>query len=171
LASFEMPRFVAQHTHERIAYFLDSPWLALPGFFLWAVGILQPFAMIGLWFVRKHPRKDWNSVKILILGTFLGIYACFLFTPDMAASFRMVLLIPVIMLYSLYCWDYLAAKPFWRRVGLIFLLSGVYFQIGYTIKNMESQSSVYAKNRGLMTKAIEAKDYRLLAERRPGSLY
>ena len=172
VASFEMPRFVAEHTRQRIDYFVQSPWLLLPGAFLWLAGYFQPGAMIVLWFFKDHPRRDWNEIKWLMAGTFFLIYACFLFTPDMAASFRVILLFPIVMIYSLYCWDYLAKRNnFWRILGMVFILAGVYFQVGYTLKNIQAQNSLYAQNQELMVKAIEAKDYRLLAERRPGSLY
>jgi len=171
IASFEMPRFIAEHTKERIAYLLNSPLLLLPGFFLWAVGYFQPLGMILLWFVKKHPRPDWISVKYLGLGAFLLIYGCFLFSPDMAASFRIVLFFPLILLYSLYCYDYLRTHLFWRRLGLVFIGSVVIFQLGYTLKNIQSHQSVYAQNRDLMAQAIDQKDYRILSQRRPGSLY
>lgn len=172
IGSFELPRFIALNTHDRIHYLLDSPLLLLPGFFLWGAFFFQPVAMLGLWFVKRHPRRDWKEVKKLILGTFLVLYACFLFTPNMAASFRILLFFPLILLYSFYCWDFLARQSrWWRTAGLVFILSGVVFQAGYTVNNMKAKSSVYAQGREAMAKAIEAKDYRLYSERRPGSLY
>ena len=172
IASFEMPRFVAEHTRQRLDYFFASPWLLVPGLFLWLAGYFQPAAMVVLWFFKDHPRRDWPVLQRLMAGTFLLLYFCFLFTPDMAASFRVLLLFPVVMLYSLYCWDFLAAKSHaWRVLGVLFILAGVYFQIGYTVKNIEAHNSVYSQNRDLMVKAIEAKDFRILAGRRPGSLY
>jgi len=172
LASFEMPRFVAEHTHERLGYFLQSPWLLLPGFFLWAMGYLQPLAMLFLLPIRRHPRKDWKAVKTLAAASFFLLYVCFLFTPDMAASFRIYLFFPIVMLYSFYCWDFLAerGRP-WKILGTVFILSGVYFQVGYTLKNIQSKNSIYAQNQERMSQAIQAKDYRLLAERRAGSIY
>ncbi len=87
-----MPRFVAEHTRQRIDYFVQSPWLLLPGAFLWLAGYFQPGAMFALWFFKEHPRRDWSQIKWLMAGTFFLIYFCFLFTPDMAASFRVLLL-------------------------------------------------------------------------------
>jgi hypothetical protein len=171
IASFEMARFVGNHTRERVGYFLGSWWLLLPGFFLWGMWFVQVLSMVGIFFIRNHPRPDWKAVKTLAGGTFLLVYACFLFSPDMAASFRILLLFPVLFLYSFYGWDYFWKKPWGRVLGLAFILSAVYFQIGYAFNNWESGNSVYAQKRDLMAKAIEAKDYRLFAERREGSLY
>jgi len=171
IASFEMPRFIGEHTHERVLYLWNSPWLALPGFILWAAGYLQPALMIGVWFVPQIPLRNWTTMKSYLLGTFLLIYACFLFSPDMAASFRIVLFYPIIMLYSLYGYDYLAIKPIWRKVGLVFILCVIIFQMGYTIKNIQANNSIYARQKGLMTQAIDQKNFTLLAPRRPDSLY
>jgi hypothetical protein len=172
IVSFEMPRFVGLNSPERVGYFFQSLWLFLPGFFLWGAGYFQPAAMLVLWFFKKHPRPGWEPVKTLAAGTFFLLYACFLFSPDMAASFRILLFMPPLMLYSLYCWDYLARRDrIWRTLGLVFILSGVYFQIGYTFKNIQARDSIYSQDRGLMAEAIETRDYRLLAERRQESLY
>ncbi len=89
----------------------------------------------------------------------------------MAASFRILLFFPPLMLYTFYGWDWLWQKPWGRLWGLAFILCGVFFQAGYALKNWQSDNSLYAQKRDLMAKAIHAKDYRLFAQRRPGSLY
>jgi hypothetical protein len=172
LASFELPRFIGLNTQGRLDYLLGSTWLLVPGFILWAAFFFQPSAMLFLWFAQKHPRGDWKAVKKLILGTFLALYACFLFTPNMGASFRIVLFFPVVMLYSLYCWDYLARKSHvWRVLGAAFILSAVYFQAGYTLKSRQAKTSVYSQGHTAIANAIKSKNYRVYRERRPGSLY
>lgn len=171
IASFEMARFIGEHTRQRMAYLFHSPWLALPGFFLWGAWFFQVLALLALFFAPNHPRQDWKAVKTMAGLTFLIIYGCFLFTPDMAASFRILLFFPILFLYSFYCWDYLTQWKWCRIFGWLFILCVVWFQAGYTLKNIESGDSLYARNRGQMAKAIEARDYRLFAERREGSLY
>jgi hypothetical protein len=171
MASFEMPRFVGDNLRERVGYFFDTPWLFLPGFFLWAAGLFQPVGLLILWFFKKHPQPDWKAVKFLALATLLLLFACFLFTPNQPAPFRILLTFPNAMIYSLYAWSLLASKPFWKVIGIIFVISGVYFQVGYTIKNRTVHSSLYDQKRELIAKAIEEKNYRILGERLPGSLY
>jgi hypothetical protein len=171
ISSFELARFVGQHTRERLDYLFHSYWLSLPGFFLWGMWYLQVLAMLMFFFLRKHPRTDWTRIKILIGGTFLLLYACFLFTPDMAASFRILLFFPPLMLYAFYGWDWVWQKPWGRLLGLVFILCACYFQAGYTLNNLKTNNSIYAQNRDRMAKAIDAGDYRLFAERREGSLY
>ncbi len=52
LAAFEMPRFIGNHTDERLRYLAANP-LLWPGFFLWYFGFLQVLTFIGFLFVRK----------------------------------------------------------------------------------------------------------------------
>ncbi len=171
IASFEMPRFIGEHTNERIQYLLTSPLLAVPGFLLWLSGYIQPALMIGFWFVPEIPLRRWKPMKWLGLGAFLLLYGCFLFSPDMAASFRIVLFYPVIMLYSLYVYDYLAINPIWHKIGLAFILCVVLFQAGYTMKNIQTNNSIYARQKNQMAQAIDQKNFALLSPRRPDSLY
>ncbi len=170
-ASFELPRFLGEHTPERLDFLLKSPWLAGPGFFLWGAGILQAGVLFFLWFLRKHPRPDWGRVKYLTLVLILGVYFLFWFSVKPPSSHRYYEALPVIMIYSFYCWEFLASKRFWRILGAVFLIASIYFQIGYAIKTSERGISVYSQYRLRMQKAIEGKDYRFLAERRPYALY
>jgi hypothetical protein len=171
IASFEMARFVGENTRLRVEYFLHSYWLFLPGFFLWGMWYIQALAMLVFLFMKNHPRADWKKIRILLSGTFFLLYICFLFTPDMGASFRILLFFPPLMLYTFYGWDWIWQKPWGRLLGLAFILCSCYFQVGYTWNNVKTHNSTYAQTRNLMAKAIEAKDYRLFAERREGSLY
>ena len=170
-ASFELPRFLGEHTHERVAYLLESPWLAGPGFFLWAAGIFQCVLMLVLFFVRRHPRADWPAVKGVTLYFLATLYLEYWFSRKAPASHGFYEALPMVMIYSFYCWDYLAAKPFWRKAGLVFIVCAVYFQIGYLWKEDGRRQSVYFLYRAQMAQAIEHQDYRLLAERRDYAKY
>ncbi len=170
-ASFELPRFLGEHTPERVDFLLKSPWLAKPGFFLWGAGILQAGALFVLWFIRKHPRPEWVRVKFLTLAVVLAVYFLFWFSVKPPSAHRYYEALPVIMIYSFYCWEYLAVKRFWRILGVVFIFAAVFFQIGYAFKIHERGISVYSQYRVKMQQAIDGKDYRLLAERRPFALY
>jgi hypothetical protein len=170
-ASFELPRFLGEHTHERIAYLTDSPWLLPVGFFLFAVGIIQAAAMFLFLFLRKHSRPDWGAIRWTTLGLLAVIYFEFWFSRKPPSAIRYYEVLPLVMVYSFYCWDYFADKVFWKRFAVFFLVVGLYFQIGYAWKTAMNGTSVYSQYRVRMTRAIEAKDYRLLDERRPAALY
>ncbi len=171
IASFEMPRFIGDHTHEREMYLWTSPWLLVPGTFLWMSGYLQPLVMTGFAWVKNHPRIDWPWVKGLGIGTFLLVYGLFLFSPDMTASFRLVLLFPILFLYSFYCFDALMANRWWKWIGIAFIVFGVFFQTCYALKCMGGDTSIYSQYRDRMTQALRQNDYRIFSERRTGSLY
>jgi hypothetical protein len=170
-ASFELPRFLGPGLQERLAYLRSTPWLTAPGFLLWGIGLLQPLALIVIWFVRAHPRPDWRAMKHTTLGAFLTIYVLFWFSGRTPGSFRFAEILPLVMLYSFYCWDYLAARRAWRVAGVVFLAAAVCFQAGYALKSAHHGGSVYDQNRDRMARAIAEKNYHLLAERRSFAIY
>lgn len=170
-ASFELPRFLAEHTHQRWAYLKESPWLLVPGAFLWVAGLFQAVILCIFGFVKMEGKEDWKAIKIMTYLFVLIIYVLFWFSLLPPASNRFYEAFPFAFVYSLYCWEYLATRNFWRVLGVVFLIFGVWFQIGYAIKTDLSGNSVYSKCRDQMKKAIDARDYRLLADRRSGALY
>jgi hypothetical protein len=170
-ATFELPRFLGEHTHERIAFLLNNPWLTVPGFFLWITGILQAVAMVILWFFKNRSNPDWVPVKRLALGVFLTLYLFFWFSQKSPAAIRYYEVLPVAMIYSFYCWEILCPYRFWRIFAIVFLIAGVYFQIGYALQSDHRGISVYSQYRERMAMALEKKDYHLLADRRPYAPY
>ncbi len=170
-SSFELPIFLGQHTHERWDYLFSTPLLLLPGIFLYIAGILQAILLLIFSFVKMSKNKDWNAVRFSTLGLVMVIYVFFWFSMVAPASQRYYEALPFAMIYSFYVWEYLAEKRFWRILGVIFIISGIYFQLGYALKTDLKGNSVYTQNRERMKEAIDRRDYRLLAERRVGSLY
>jgi hypothetical protein len=53
----------------------------------------------------------------------------------------------------------------------IFIVSAIFFQVFYAIQTGVEGSSSYARDKDNIQKAIMAKDYTLLAQRRASSLY
>ena len=170
-ASFELPRFLGAGTQARVDYLLQTPWLAAPGFLLWGIGLIQPLMLVAIWFVRNHPRGDWRGIKFTTLGLFLLVYFLFWFSGRSPLSYRFVSTLPLVMLYSFYCWDYLSASRTWRVLGVVFLATSVVFQVGNAWKSARAGVSVYAQCKERIERAIQQKDYRLLAERRPTARY
>ena len=169
LASFELARFTGRDTAERLAFLRENLWLAPFAVFLGAVGILQPAAMIVLWFRKKTAREDWPALKRLTLLTVLLLCALFLFTSKAPASHTFYVTFPLAALYGFYCWDSLLARRGWRVFAAAFLACGVVFHAGLAAHNFP-RVSLYA-DRATAQAAISSKNYQLLGERRPGSLY
>ncbi len=170
-ACFELPRFIGDHTPERIQYLRDNPAITFPGYFLWVAGILQAVLMLVFWFQPKHTRPDWKGIKFLSLAVFIVLYLSFWFSIREPFAYRIYESLPIAMIYSFYCWDALIKIKFWRILGVVFILAAVYFQVFYTYKEWLRKESVYWQYRDRMAQALTAHDYRLLAERRPGTLY
>jgi len=169
LASFELARFVGRNTAERLAFLRENLWLAPLCLLLGAIGLLQPAAMIVMWFRGNAARDDWPQVRGLALLTVLLLCALFLFSPKRPASHTFYVTFPVAAIYGFYCWDALLNTRGRRAFAAVFLACGVVFHLGLAAHNFP-RVSLYA-DRGAAASAVSAKNPGLLGERRPGSLY
>jgi hypothetical protein len=168
-ASFEVARFVGGHTRERVEFLREEPWLAPLALFLFAVGVAQVAALLGSWFLRGHARTDWRAVKYLALFNVALLYLCFLFSLKPPQSNHLYVTLPVPVLYAFYCWDRLLTRPRWRKLAAVILVCGVLFHAGLAAYNLP-RVSLYV-DRGAAQRALDARDYRILGERRPGTRY
>jgi hypothetical protein len=168
-ASFEVARFLGGHTRERLALLGDAPWLAPFALFLFAVGIAQVAALLAFCFLRRHERPEWRAIKYLALANVLLLYASFLLSIKPPQSNHLYVTLPVPVLYAFYCWERLMARPRWRAFAKVVVACGIIFHAGLAAHNF-SRISIYVDRRAAQS-AIESKDYRILGERRPGSLY
>ena len=169
LASFELPRFIGRDTSSRVAFIRTNAWLLPFVIFLGVVGLLQPIALLVLWFRKETGQKDWRKIKYLTLFTLVLLYVSFLFSIKPPYSHTLYVTFPVVMLYSLYCWNMYLTRPGWRKFAAVFLVSGLIFNLGLAVNNLHRQS-LYL-DRGKVQAAIDARDYRILGERRAGARY
>jgi hypothetical protein len=169
LVCFELPRFIGENTTTRIAFLVDHWWLFLPGVLLLAGGIIQPFVMLFSWFKKDHPIPGWEPLKRMILGVYLMIAVSFWFTNKSPLSHIYLVFYPLLMLYSCYCWSLFAGGPRWRMTAKLFLVLGIYFQVGFSLA-VARKDSLYMY-REPVARALQEKNYHLVGERRPQSLY
>lgn len=169
LASFEIPRFIGNNSANRWIFLKEEWWLAPVTLFLVVIGILQPIAMIVLWFTKRPSQKDWAAIKWLALGSVLLLCVSFLFSIKSPASHTFYVLFPIAMIYSLYCWSRYLRKRAWQKFAAICLAGGVVFHAGLAAHNF-SRHSLYV-DRNVPQTAIRSKDPGVLGQRRPGSLY
>ncbi|MEP6911348.1 MAG: hypothetical protein ABI923_01255 [bacterium] len=169
LASFELPRFIGRDTSSRMAFIRTNAWLIPFVVFLGVVGLLQPIALLVLWFRKETAQKDWRQIKYLTLFTLALLYVSFLFSFRAPNSHTLYVTFPVVMLYSLYCWNMYLTRAGWRKFAAVFLVAGVIFNLGLAVANFHRQS-LYL-DRGKVQAAIDARDYRILGERREGTRY
>ncbi len=168
-ASFEVPRFLGAHTADRVAFLKDEIWLAPFAALLFIVGIAQVAALIAMWFFRQHQQADWLAIKYLMLLTIVFAYASFFFSIKPPQSNHLYLALPLVMIYSLYCWSRVLIHQRWQIFAKVFLACGIAFHIGVALHNF-SHISIYTERQKVQS-AIDQKDYRILGERRPGSKY
>lgn len=168
-ASFELPRFIGGNTGTRLAFMRAHPWLIPFVIFLTAVGILQPIALLILWFSKNHRQKDWKAIKYFTLWTIVLLYLSFLFSFRGPHSHTFYVTFPVAMLYSLYCWSKFLQRRRWQRFALVVIVSGIIFHSGLAVNNY-SRISLYVE-RSKIEEAIKDNNYRLLGERRAGARY
>jgi len=168
-ASFELPRFIGQNTAARLQFFRENLWLSPVIIFLTLTGLLQPVALLILWFRRKHPQTDWKAIKYFTLGTVSLLYVSFLFSMKAPASHTFYVTFPVAMLYSLYCWSPFLRNRWWQKFALAVVGCGIVFNVGLALHNFRT-TSLYV-DRARIGEAINRKDYHLVGERRPGTLY
>ncbi len=168
LACFELPRFLGQHTPQRLAFFKNAPWLILPGFFLLFMSVIQfTLLMIGGWKFWKSGNK---TPVLLAFGTFLMVYLSFWFTSKEPLAHIYYVLIPLIILYSFQAYGWWAKDKLWRRLGILCLVASIWLWGGYVVHQWKGQYSLYT-NREKAVQALEKMDYRILGERRPQSFY
>jgi hypothetical protein len=168
-ASCEVPRFIGNTTAKRLLFLRENPWLIPFAIFLTAVGILQPIAMLILWFRTNQLLKDWKAMKYFTLATVVLIYASFLFSIKIPLSHTFYITLPIAMLYSFYCWNEFLEKESWQKFALVFISCGIIFNIGLAVNNY-SRVSLYVE-RAKIVEAIKALDYRIMGERRAGARY
>jgi hypothetical protein len=172
-ASYEVPRLLGPHTAERLAFLKQEPWLIPLVVFLFVVGTAQMIALVVSWFRRDDSHGDWKPIKYLMLFNVCIIYLSFLFSIKRPQSNHLYVTLPIPMIYSLYCWNRFLNNNRWqvfaRRFAIVVIVCGIVFHVGLALHNRRS-ISLYTE-RPLIESAIEKRDYRILGERRPNSLY
>lgn len=168
-ASFELPRFIGGNTHARLQFLREHLWLTPFVAFLTIIGILQPIALLLLWFRRRHAHSDWPAIKYLTLATLLLLYASFIFSFRDPHSHTFYVTLPLAMIYSFYCWSPYLIHRRWQIFAAIVIISGIIFHTGLALHN-RAHHSLYL-NRSIPQTAIETKDYHLMGERRTGARY
>jgi hypothetical protein len=168
-ASFEVPRLLGPHTTERVAFLKQEPWLLPLAVFLFVVGTAQVVTLIVSWFLRDSTHDDWRAIKYLLLFNICILYLSFLFSIKPPQSNHLYVTLPIPMIYSFYCWNRFLKSKRWQVFAMVFITCGVIFHVGLALHN-RTRISLYTE-RAVIESAIVNKDYRILGERRPNTLY
>ncbi len=169
LACYEMPRFLGLTVAKRIAFLAGHPLLLAPGACLWIAGLLQPLVLLLGWFKQRPPLPQWREVKWLLLGILLMAEVSFWFTIKRPYSHIFFVLLPFVAAYACYVGAFFGDSKAGRVLTKVLVAFSVFFWAFYA-PSFEPQYSIYPQ-RAMVAKAIQEKDYHLMGERRPGSLY
>jgi hypothetical protein len=149
-----------------------SNWNDAPKTLFLTMGIMAITLALGFWASRLKPEKagpQWKELNLLLSFIFAMVYASFWFTVKMPLSHIYFLFFPLLMTYSCYCWMAFREIRAWRLAAKAFVILGVVFQVGYAIA-VEPRDSIYPWWPAIK-QAIDQKNYHLMGERRPESLY
>ncbi len=162
-ASYELPRFLGSHTVDRMAFLSRQPWVIPFAAFAGVVGLLQPIALLVLFF-RPNPTPHWQRIRWLAFGTVMLLFVSFLFSIRGPRSHTFYLVYPIANLFAFACWAPYFERRLWRGVAIALLVSGVLVNVSQVVDRFPSQS--FYQDRPAIKRAIDARDYRVYGERR-----
>ncbi|SDG37493.1 hypothetical protein [Chitinophaga filiformis] len=166
-ASFEIP-YVIGNSEEKWQLMKEQIWVTPFLFFLLIVGFAQVGLFILSYFI-KTDNEEWKKMRWLNLFTFLLVFASFFFSIKGPSSHTFCMLLPLPMIYSFYCYEWLVSKKaFVMKLLQIIIISGIFFHIGLGIFNFQHRS-LY-KDRTKVVEALDKMDYKILGERRSDKL-
>ncbi|MCC7008765.1 MAG: hypothetical protein IT184_08110 [Acidobacteria bacterium] len=164
-ASLELPRFIGGNTDERLA-FLARFWWAAPFVVAGAiVGVVQAAVLaIGLVVprVESPQERGVRRATAIALG---AVAASFVFSVRRPASHAFYIAMPLVVIYAFSWWERLLRWSWCRRVAVAVLIASAVAHVAIARRNFTDRS-LY-RDRALVVRAIQEKNYRLLGERRP----
>jgi hypothetical protein len=169
LMIFDVTNFIGGHTAERITFFKQQPWQIPLVAFLTIVAVAQAVMLIVFWFRRDSEQTGWPAIKYLVVGNVCVVYLSFLFSIKPPQSNHLYITFPLLMIYSFCCWERVLQFKRWQLLAKVFLACGIVFHVGLSFYNLP-RVSIYPV-RARVQSAIEQKDYHILGERRPNTLY
>jgi O-antigen ligase len=127
-------------------------------------GIAQAIVLLAGFFRRAGP-PDWPAIRTVTIVALVLVYVSFAFSVKGPSSHTFYVTLPVVMIYSFYCWERLLQRRWVRVLTACLLAAGLVTHVAIAIDKF-GERSLYA-NRPLVARAIKERNYRLLGERRP----
>jgi hypothetical protein len=166
-AAYEIP-YVMGNSQEKWEVMKEQIWIVPFCLFLLLVGFAQVGIFILSYFV-KTDNEEWKKMRWLNLFTYLLVFTSFFFSIKGPSSHTFCMLLPLPMIYSFYCYEWLVAKKtFVRKLLRIIIISGIFFHVGLGIYNLQHRS-LY-KDRQKVVEALDKMDYKVLGNRRSDDL-
>jgi hypothetical protein len=162
-ASYELPYWTGGGTFGRWEFYRHLPWAIPAGAVLLVMSFLQPAVLIIEGF-RTKPHAEWPTVRALALAVVIIVSLAFLFSVKGPSSHAFYLAFPLAVIYSMYVWEPYLTRVRWRRVAAVTILAAGLMSVAHLFEHHPSRS--FAVDRDAVARAIAAKDYRMLGERR-----
>jgi len=168
LASFEIPYVLGGNTAERLSVIRSYIWIAPFAAVLLVAGFLQIGLFILSFFLNKE-KEEWRKIKWLTFFSSQLVFLSFFFSVKGPSSHTFYVMLPVVLLYSFYCYQWLLSKvPGMAKWLKVLAVCGVVFHIGLGMYNYQHKS-LYV-NRAKAQDALNKMNYKILGERRADKL-
>ena len=164
-ASFELPRFLGNNTASRLELLARHPWSVPFAAFAGLVGLVQPFVLLWGFFRLRGESVERRAVAWTAALTIGLVCASFLFSVKDPASHAFYVVFPVANIYAFQIWERLMDRRWIRAVAAALLVCTAAIHTAIAIDHLPTRS-LY-RDRALVVRAINEKNYRLLGERRP----
>ncbi len=161
--SFESARFIGTNTAARLKFLTDYWWAVPFVVFTVLVGFFQVLWLLFSVF-RTLDFQEWKEIKLLVASSSILIWISFFFSIKGPSSHTFYIMLPLMMIYSFYCWETLLKKGWIRKMAAVFLFSGFIFNCCVAHNNFTTKSMYMDREKPL--NAIRKKNYRQLGERR-----
>jgi hypothetical protein len=163
-ASLEANRFVDLSLARRLVFLWQQPWLVPPLLAITLAGFLQVALLAVLLFRRSAPWPHWNALRALAAATPLAVYLAYFFSLKEPLAHAFYVTFPIAMLFGFHGLALLEVGRRWRRTAVALLAAGLLFHAGFAWAKAPTRS-LY-RDRALVQLALEAREHRLLGERR-----
>jgi hypothetical protein len=164
-AAYEIPYVLGGNTQERLAVIYENIWMSPFAAYLLVFGLLLIVSFVFVFFKNKN-KGAWQHLKRLTLLGYVLIFLSFFFSIKGPASHTFYIILPLPVMYSFYCYDWLWQQyKHWKTAMYVAVISCFFFYLGLGLYNF-SHKSLY-KDRAKIQEAIDKKDYKILGKRRP----
>lgn len=163
-ATYEIPYILGGSTSERLKVITSHYWMVPFTIYLFLFGCSSIGIFVFMFFKNKN-KGSWQKIRNLTVFGFVILFVSFFFSIKAPSSHTYYLLLPLPVMYSFYCYEWLWINyPQWKKWMYGALVSVVVFYTGLGLYNFKNKS-LY-KDRQQVQRAIDEKNYKLLGERR-----
>lgn len=164
LVSFQIPHVLGENSKVRFEVIKSYPWIAPFALILLVIGFLQiAFFLYGF---ANFKNKAWDKFKLFNLILYIILFMSFFFSVKGPSSHTFYILLPIPLLFSLYCYDYVWNLSHRVQKGFyLLLISNLIFHVGLGLYNFNHKSLYMDRPR--VQNAINKRDYKIVGPRRP----